>query len=173
MDTYIWIIPYDCIFLSWCNPGCIFGLSIYVLYKNAIIAITLTSLRCGIRMHYLLFSHWHLISAAVIIIGNCCKICIYVGKYATRGGCETHPLLNMEWFPRCLSIKYSLSYSVFVSMSKKRREDWRGACAAVFVIIRFPHLKTCKHYLLHQNKCKEPIVPAICCLVKTTFLLNH
>ena len=45
----------------------------------------------------------------------------YVGKCATRGGCETHPLLNMEWFPRCLSIKYSLSYSVFVSMSKKER----------------------------------------------------
>ena len=95
----------------------------------------------------------------------------YVGKYATRGGCDMYPFLNMEWFPRYLGIKYSLSFSVFVSLSEKRREE--VPCAVVFVIIRFPHWKACKHYLLHHNKCKEPIVPAVCCLVKTTFLFNH
>ena len=46
----------------------------------------------------------------------------YVGKYATRGVCETHPLLNMEWFPRYFSRKYSLSYCVFVSMSEKKEK---------------------------------------------------
>ena len=40
---------------------------------------------------------------------------------------------------------------------RKKREE--VPCAVVFVIIRFPHWKACKHYLLHQNKCKEPIVP--------------
>ena len=55
---------------------------------------------------------------------------------------------------------------------KKREKTEEVPCAVVFVIIRFPHWKVCKHYFLHQNKCKEPIVPAVCCLVTTKFLLK-